>query len=370
MAAAACGNDDAATSEEPVDSSAAATEPAAATTGPTAVDEGPATGAEEPAATTEPAAVDEEPAVSTEGLRIAYLSGSSANTWYASSREQMQGIADDNGIEMVEFDAAFNPALQTAQLQDVIASGDYNGVIVAAVNGPGLIPDLEDALAQGIQVVVLNAGVHRPDRGTILLNGEPVMFRSPRDALAQGITIVAQELSLVPARSVRDNVFLGDEPTRGGIVRTREQRRRFESIVERVGFDVPLDALVMDLSVAEQQKVEILRALGRSADLIIMAEPTARLSTDEAEALLSIVARLSREGTTVVLVSHFLDQVLEVADIVSVMRDGSPVWWARGIQRSSEPSTGRTGVPRAGSPCAEGRSGAARPATPSAPAWA
>ena len=169
------------------------------------------------------------------------------------------------------------------------------------------------------------AGVHRPDRGTILLNGEPVMFRSPRDALAQGITIVAQELSLVPARSVRDNVFLGDEPTRGGIVRTREQRRRFESIVERVGFDVPLDALVMDLPVAEQQKVEILRALGRSADLIIMDEPTARLSTDEAEALLSIVARLSREGTTVVLVSHFLDQVLEVADIVSVMRDGSLV---------------------------------------------
>ena len=168
VAAAACGNDDAATSEEPVDSSAAATEPAAATTEPTAVDEGPATGAEEPAATTEPAAVDEEPAVSTEGLRIAYLSGSSANTWYASSREQMQGIADDNGIEMVEFDAAFNPALQTAQLQDVIASGDYNGVIVAAVNGPGLIPDLEDALAQGIQVVVLNTVV-----GDDLAEGAP-----------------------------------------------------------------------------------------------------------------------------------------------------------------------------------------------------
>ncbi|WP_419922028.1 sugar ABC transporter ATP-binding protein [Candidatus Poriferisodalis sp.] len=169
------------------------------------------------------------------------------------------------------------------------------------------------------------AGVHRPDAGSILVNGKQVLFRSPRDALAQGITMVAQELSLVPARSVRDNVFLGDEPSRAGIVRTREQRRRFASIIERVGFDVPLDALVMDLAVAEQQKVEILRALGRNADLIIMDEPTARLSTDEAQTLLSIVARLSREGTTVILVSHFLDQVLDVADAVSVLRDGALV---------------------------------------------
>ena len=168
----------------------------------------------------------------------------------------------------------------------------------------------------------LVAGVHRPDRGAMLLNGSAVTFRSPRDALAHGITVVAQELSLVPARSVRDNVFLGDEPARAGVVRTREQRRRFEALVERVGIDVPLDALVGDLPVAAQQKVEILRALGRHAELIVMDEPTARLSTEEAGALLSIISRLSRDGTTVVLVSHFLDQVLEVADTVSVMRDG------------------------------------------------
>ena len=168
----------------------------------------------------------------------------------------------------------------------------------------------------------LVGGVHRPDRGTMLLNGSPVSFRSPRDALASGITVVAQELSLVPARSVRDNVFLGDEPAWAGVVRTGEQRRRFETLVKRSGVDVPLDALVADLPVAAQQKVEILRALGRHADLIVMDEPTARLSTDEAGALLSIVSRLRDEGTTVVLVSHFLDQVLEVADVVSVMRDG------------------------------------------------
>lgn len=180
------------------------------------------------------------------------------------------------------------------------------------------------------------AGVHRPDRGQLLIDGTEATFRSPRDALAQGITMVAQELSLVPARSVRDNVFLGDEPSRGGVVQTGVQRQRFEALAERAGFDVPLDALVMDLPVAEQQKVEILRALGRHADLIIMDEPTARLSTDEAATLLSIVSRLSREGTTVILVSHFLDQVLEVADTVTVLRDGALISTRPALQETEQ----------------------------------
>ena len=173
LAAAACGGDDGSTDEP---------EPA-----PSPTEAGPAEAVEEPAEpaaaepTEEPAAVepaeteaapaepdDTEPAVSTEGLQIAYLSASSANTWYASSRQQMQRIADENGIKLVEFDAAFNPQVQTAQLQDVIASGEYDGVIVAAVNGPGLIPDIEDALAQGIQVVVLNTVV-----GDDLAEGAP-----------------------------------------------------------------------------------------------------------------------------------------------------------------------------------------------------
>ena len=168
LVATACGGDDDATDEQ---------EPAAATTAAE-----PADVAEEPATpeTTEPDAAEpaesepapdqpaEAPAAPTEGLKIAYLSASSANTWYASSRQQMQAIADESGIEMVEFDAAFDPQVQTAQLQDVIASGDYDGVIVAAVNGPGLIPDIEDALAEGLQVVVLNTVV-----GDDLAEGAP-----------------------------------------------------------------------------------------------------------------------------------------------------------------------------------------------------
>ena len=162
LTVAACGGDDTPSAEDEVESTDATAQQAQSTAETTAVEEEP----DEP--TPEPAAEESEQVTSTEGLRIAYLSGSSANTWYASSREQMQRIADENGIEMVEFDAAFDPAAQTAQLQDVIASGEYDGVIVAAVNGPGLIPDIEDALAQGIQVVVLNTVV-----GDDLAEGAP-----------------------------------------------------------------------------------------------------------------------------------------------------------------------------------------------------
>ena len=163
LAAAACGGDD-----SPTDQQETAPSPTAADTVET-VEEPAEPAVTEPTAT-EPAATEpaEAPAVSTEGLQIAYLSASSANTWYASSRENMQRIADDNGIDMIEFDAAFDPQAQTAQLQDVIASGAYDGVIVAAVNGPGLIPDIEDALAEGIQVVVLNTVV-----GDDLAEGAP-----------------------------------------------------------------------------------------------------------------------------------------------------------------------------------------------------
>ena len=215
-------------------------------------------------------------------------------------------------IELERVSKAFGATQAVRDLSLKIARGAVHAIV--GENGAGKST-----------VGKIVAGVHRPDRGSVLLDGEPVAFRSPRDALAHGITVVAQELSLVPGRSVIDNVFLGDEPSWTGVVRTRLQRQRFGTLVERTGIDVPGEALVADLPVAEQQKVEILRALGRRADLIVMDEPTARLSTDEAGTLLSIVSRLSQDGTTVILVSHFLDQVLEVADTVSVMRDGTLV---------------------------------------------
>ncbi len=168
-------------------------------------------------------------------------------------------------------------------------------------------------------------GVYQPDDGELLLDGQPVRFGSPRAALAAGIATIAQELALVPARTVAENVFLGAEPRRWGVLDGLELRRRFAVLNERTGFGLDGDARVRDLRVADQQKVEILRAIARDARVILMDEPTASLTADETQRLLGIIRQLAAGGTAVVLVSHFLDEVLAVSSDVTVMRDGKVV---------------------------------------------
>jgi ribose transport system ATP-binding protein len=166
------------------------------------------------------------------------------------------------------------------------------------------------------------SGVHSPDHGQLLLAGEPVRFRSPRDAISRGVILIAQELAIVPSLTVAENVFLGVEPRQAGFQNRRELRRRYTELAASVGFELDGDANVGRLRTADQQKVEILRALCRNAQLIVMDEPTAALSRPDAEALHLVVRQLARSGTTVVLVSHFLNEVLELADEVSILRDG------------------------------------------------
>jgi simple sugar transport system ATP-binding protein/ribose transport system ATP-binding protein len=169
------------------------------------------------------------------------------------------------------------------------------------------------------------AGAHAPDEGTMHVNGKPVRYQAPRDALADGVTMIAQELMLVPQRSVLDNVFLGNESSRLGTVVKRPMRTRYAELCERAGFDIPADELVGRLRVAEQQKVEILRALARDAQVVVMDEPTAALTSDESARLLDIVRGLRAAGTTIVYVSHFLPEVLSIADNVTVLRDGKHI---------------------------------------------
>ena len=166
------------------------------------------------------------------------------------------------------------------------------------------------------------SGVHSPDHGQLLLAGEPVRFRSPRDAISRGVILIAQELATVPSLTVAENVFLGVEPRQAGFQNRRELRRRYAELAASVGFELDGDANVGRLRTADQQKVEILRALCRNAQLIVMDEPTAALSRPDAEALHLVVRQLARSGTTVVLVSHFLNEVLELADEVTILRDG------------------------------------------------
>ncbi|HUB22508.1 MAG TPA: sugar ABC transporter ATP-binding protein [Streptosporangiaceae bacterium] len=180
------------------------------------------------------------------------------------------------------------------------------------------------------------AGVIAPDHGQLLLDGEPVTFRSPREAILRGIVLIAQELSIAPALSVAENVFLGTEPRRAGFVSRRALRRRYDELAATAGFELRGDLPGRGLRTADQQKVEILRALGRNARLIVMDEPTAALGRPDAERLYQVIRRLAAGGTTVVLVSHFLREVAELADKVTILRDGRLVRTAPAADETEE----------------------------------
>ncbi|NLT04816.1 MAG: sugar ABC transporter ATP-binding protein [Solirubrobacterales bacterium] len=164
-----------------------------------------------------------------------------------------------------------------------------------------------------------------PSGGTILIDGERVSYRAPREALADGIAVIQQELALVPEMTVADNVFLGTESARGGAVSRPAMRRRWTELEQRAQFGLDPDTIVADLSVAQQQKVEILRAIARDARLIVMDEPTSSLAREETEQLHALVRGLRDDGITIVYVSHFLEEVLALCDTVTVFRNGELV---------------------------------------------
>lgn len=166
------------------------------------------------------------------------------------------------------------------------------------------------------------SGVIPPDEGTMSLGGESLSFKSPRDALSHGIVTIVQELAIVPGLTVAENVYLGVEPSTAGFVRRRQSRRQFRELAKTVGFDLSPDRLAGSLSIADQQKVEIMRALSRNASIVIMDEPTAALSGGETEALHGIIRSLVRDGNSVVLISHYLSEVLALADVITTLRDG------------------------------------------------
>src|SRR5438477_3746344 len=212
-------------------------------------------------------------------------------------------------LEAREICKRFGGVRAVVDASVAFAAGSVHGLV--GENGAG-----KSTLAKIV------SGVYQPDTGELVMEGEHVRFHSPRDALAHGVATIAQEIALVPARSVEENVLLGIESRVGGIVRDRALRRRFNELNEQTGFGLRAAAVAGTLRTADQQKVEILRAIARNARLIVMDEPTAALTRDESGRLLEIIRQLAAGGTTVVLISHFLDEVLEVCDTVTVMRNG------------------------------------------------
>jgi ABC-type sugar transport system ATPase subunit len=178
------------------------------------------------------------------------------------------------------------------------------------------------------------AGIYSADTGALLVDGEETSFGTPREALDRGIAAIAQELALVPGLSVAENVFLGREPRTLGWVNRRKLRKAYLALAQRTGFTLDPDTLVGALRTADQQKVEILRALARGASLIIMDEPTAALSAHDTELLHGVVRQLAASGHTVLLISHFLAEVLELCDTVTILRDGHLIRTAPAAQET------------------------------------
>jgi len=171
-------------------------------------------------------------------------------------------------------------------------------------------------------------GVYRPDAGEIRLRGRPVHIAHPRQALDLGLTMVFQELNLVPVLSVAENVFLGMEPLLVrplGVVNWRALRQRTREVISRFGFPLRPETIVGRLSRAQQQLVEIVKALVTSSKIVVMDEPTSSLSLEETEQLFEIIRRLRDEGVAVIYISHRLEELGEVGDRVTIMRDGERV---------------------------------------------
>jgi ABC-type sugar transport system ATPase subunit len=199
-----------------------------------------------------------------------------------------------------------------------------NGVSLELRAGEVLALVGENGAGKSTLMKILS-GAQRADEGSIFVDGAPAQIATPRDAERFGIGMIYQEFTLVPQLDVAENIGLGSEPARGGLIDVRALRRKAEAALQELGLQLPFDVPAERLSVAQQQVVEIAKALARKARIIVMDEPTAALSDREIEGLFAIVARLKAAGAGIIYISHRMDELPRIADRVAVLRDGAIV---------------------------------------------
>ncbi len=168
-------------------------------------------------------------------------------------------------------------------------------------------------------------GAHLPDEGTMEIEGHSDPIDTPQDSLKAGIGIIYQEFNLVPGLTARENIFLGQEPSRLSFIPRSEEKEKALKLFERIGVEIDPEKLCSQLSVAEQQVVEIAKALSQNARIIVMDEPTAALTPREVEGLLRVVRELRSQGIGIIYISHRLDEIDAIADRVTILRDGAHV---------------------------------------------
>jgi ribose transport system ATP-binding protein len=167
------------------------------------------------------------------------------------------------------------------------------------------------------------AGVHAPDAGAITIDGAPQRFANPLEAQQAGIAVIYQEFNLIPGLTVQENILLGHEKTRFGFFSPNEERQTTEALFARMRIRIDPSAVCATLSVAQQQLVEIAKALSLGARILVMDEPSAALTNQEVDTLFAIIRDLQAQGIGIIYISHRLDEIFAIADRVTVLRDGS-----------------------------------------------
>jgi galactofuranose transport system ATP-binding protein len=174
-------------------------------------------------------------------------------------------------------------------------------------------------------LIKILTGVYRRDAGTITLDGRPADFHSPQQAQANGVSTIYQEVNLVPFRSVAENIFMGREPRRWGLLDWRRMNSEAAELLERLGVRVDVRHPLMNLNIAIQQMVAIARAVSFKSKLVVMDEPTSSLDDREVATLFDVIRQLKADGVSVIFVSHRLDELYAICDQVTIMRDGQTV---------------------------------------------
>jgi ABC-type sugar transport system ATPase subunit len=170
--------------------------------------------------------------------------------------------------------------------------------------------------------IKLLSGIYQPDGGAIMLDSKEVAFKSSMDSMGRGVIVIHQELSLAPHLSVEENIFLGHFPTRFGFIDRVKLREEASRLLKRLSIDIPLGTRAGSLPIAQQQMVEIAKALSHDARVLILDEPTAVLDSDRTEQLFSVVNALKAQGIGIIFISHHLDEIFRICDRVTVLRDG------------------------------------------------